>query len=175
VAAAQGEIILTMAQSIADSFAKGRKLLIIGNGGSAADAQHVAAELVNRFRIERPPLPALALTTDSSILTSVGNDYSFEEVFRKQVKALGQPGDVLLAISSSGRSPNVLAAVREARQRGLLCLALTGKDGGPLAAEADLAVVVPAEETAHIQEVHLIVEHILCDLVDAILFLEPGN
>jgi D-sedoheptulose 7-phosphate isomerase len=135
----------------------------------------MAAELVNRFRIERPPLPAVALTVDTSVLTSIGNDYSFDEVFAKQIKALGQSGDVALAISTSGRSANVLAGVREARSRGLVTIGLTGDQGGALTNEVDLSIVVPSEETAHIQEVHLVVEHLLCELVDQFLFLSPED
>ncbi len=167
-------LVVEAARVVAAAFGRDRKLMIAGNGGSAADAQHMAAEFVNRFRMERPPLPAIALTTDSSVLTSIGNDYSYDDVFVKQVKALGVAGDVLLAISTSGRSPNVLAAAREARQRGIFVIGLSGKDGGPLAQESDLAIVVPAEETAHVQEVHLVVEHLVCEMVDRLLFMEPG-
>ncbi len=170
---AQGQTILAAAELIADAFSAGRKLLILGNGGSAADAQHLAAEFVNRFRIERPPLPAMALTTDTSVITSIANDYSFDDIFVKQIKALAKAGDVVLAISTSGRSLNVLNAVREAAARGARTVALTGKDGGLLAAEGELAIVVPAESTPIIQECHLIVEHLICELVDAILFTHP--
>jgi len=167
--------LLSAAKTIVAAFNQGGKLLIFGNGGSAADAQHLAAEFVNKLRLERPPLPALALTTDSSILTSVANDYSFDEIFAKQIKALAKVGVVVLAISTSGRSQNVLAAIREARARGLASLALTGLDGGPLAQEVDIALVAPGEEAAHIQEVHLMAEHLLCELVDNLLFERPGE
>ena len=163
------------AELIAASFNQGGKLLIMGNGGSAADAQHMAAEFVNRFKIERPPLPALALTTDTSILTSISNDYSFDEIFVKQIKALGAEGDVVLGISTSGNSSNVIEAIREAGGRGLTTLVLTGGDGGILAKEADLSLCVPVDDTPVIQEVHLMAEHLICSLVDAILFLEPGG
>ena len=171
----QAENLQAAAGMMVESFTNGGKVIIFGNGGSAADAQHMAAEFVNKFRIERPPLPALALTTDTSILTSIANDYSFDEVFVKQIKALGRAGDVALAISTSGRSPNVLAGVREARSRGLTTIGLTGGDGGPLAREVDLALVVFGESTPQVQEVHLMIEHVLCELVDELLFLAPGE
>ena len=148
------------------------KILACGNGGSAADAQHFAAELVNRFEMERPPLAAIALTTDSSNLTSIANDYSFEQVFSKQVEALGRPGDVLLAISTSGNSPNVLAAIDAAHEREMRVVALTGRDGGRIGASLgaqDIHLCVPAERTARIQEVHLLVLHCLCDGIDCLL------
>jgi D-sedoheptulose 7-phosphate isomerase len=151
------------------------KVLSCGNGGSAADAQHFSSELLNRFEMERPGLPALALTTDSSTLTSIANDYSFSEIFAKQVRALGQPADVLLAISTSGNSENVLRAIGAAHERGLRVVALTGRDGGKIGGalrRGDIEIRVPAERTARIQEVHLLAIHALCDLIDAEL-LEP--
>ena len=162
--------LIHFAEKVALAFTRDRKLLICGNGGSAADAQHLAAEFVNRFMLERPPLPALALTTDSSVITSIGNDYSFDEIFSKQVKALGQPGDVLLAISTSGNSENVLRAVKDARNLGILTAAFTGGDGGKLRDLAELAFVVESSQTARIQDVHALAGHILCHLVDHILF-----
>ncbi|HLC18265.1 MAG TPA: D-sedoheptulose 7-phosphate isomerase [Thermodesulfobacteriota bacterium] len=155
---------------IAESFKAGGKLIIIGNGGSAADAQHLAAEFVNRFEIERPPLPALSLTTDTSNLTSIGNDYSFEEVFSKQIRALGKSSDVLLAISTSGNSPNVVRAADTARAMEMKVIALTGKDGGALKERADVVLSVESTRTSRVQEVHITVGHILCELVDYILF-----
>ncbi|SEO74837.1 phosphoheptose isomerase [Aquisalimonas asiatica] len=149
------------------------KILSCGNGGSAADAQHFSSELLNRFEMERPGLPALALTTDSSTLTSIANDEAYEEVFAKQVRALGQNGDVLLAISTSGQSPNVAAAIRAAHERGVHVVAFSGKDGGPIAGllqETDVEIRVPSNVTARIQEVHLLVIHCLCDLIDRSLF-----
>ena len=146
------------------------KVLSCGNGGSAADAQHFSSELLNRFELERPGLPALALTTDSSTLTSIANDYAFVEVFAKQVRALGQPEDVLLAISTSGNSENIARAIHAAHERGLRVVALTGRDGGIIAgtlADGDIEIRVPAERTCRIQEVHLLVIHCLCDLIDA--------
>ncbi len=151
------------------------KILSCGNGGSAADAQHFSSELLNRFELERPGLPAVALTTDSSTLTSIANDYAFVEVFAKQVRALGQPADVLLAISTSGNSENVVRAIHAAHERGLRIVALTGRDGGAIAGalgDADVEIRVPAERTCRIQEVHLLIIHCLCDLIDAEL-LEP--
>ncbi|HLQ26539.1 MAG TPA: phosphoheptose isomerase [Acidiferrobacterales bacterium] len=145
------------------------KILACGNGGSAADAQHFSAELLNRFEMERPGLPGIALTTDSSTVTSIANDYHFDEIFSKQVHALGQPGDVLLAISTSGNSPNVLRAVKAAHEREMICVALTGRDGGELAgilSGDDVNICVPGTSTARIQEVHIMVIHSLCDLID---------
>ena len=149
------------------------KILACGNGGSAADAQHFAAELLNRFEMERPPLAALALTTDSSTLTSIANDYDYTQVFSKQVRALGQPGDVLLAISTSGNSPNVIEAIHTAHEREMRVVALTGKGGGQmtdLLGPDDIHLCVPADRTARIQEVHLLTLHCLCDGIDC-LFL----
>jgi D-sedoheptulose 7-phosphate isomerase len=151
------------------------KILACGNGGSAADAQHFAAELLNRFEIERPPLAAVALTTDSSTLTSIANDYRYEDVFAKQVQALARRGDVLLAISTSGNSPNVIEAIHAAHARGASVIALTGRGGGKMAAllaDGDVHLCVPAERTARIQEVHLVCIHCLCDGIDALLFGE---
>ncbi|MCL2591439.1 MAG: phosphoheptose isomerase [Betaproteobacteria bacterium] len=148
------------------------KILACGNGGSAADAQHFAAELVNRFEMERPPLAAVALTTDSSVLTSVGNDYEFTQIFSKQICALGQAGDVLLAISTSGNSPNIIAAIAAAHEREMRVVALTGKGGGSIAellTQNDVHVCAPAERTARVQEIHLLVLHCLCDGIDCLL------
>jgi D-sedoheptulose 7-phosphate isomerase len=150
----------------------GGKVLACGNGGSAADAQHFAAEFVGRFERERPELGAVALTTDSSILTAVANDYSYEQIFAKQVRALGQPGDVLLAISTSGNSANVMAAMHAAHEREMTIVALTGRGGGKMGQmmrETDVHICVPHERTARIQEVHLLCIHCLCDGVDALL------
>jgi len=151
----------------------GGKVLACGNGGSAADAQHFAAELVNRFERERPPLAAVSLAADSSNLTSIANDYGYEQVFEKQVRALGRKGDVLLAISTSGNSPSVVAAMRAARELGLVTVALTGRGGGKMGAAlgaGDVQVCVPHERTMRIQEVHLLVLHCLCDGIDFQLF-----
>jgi len=157
------------AQLIVSRMMEGGKTLSCGNGGSAADAQHFSSEMLNRFERERPGLPAFALSTDSSTLTSIANDYDYEEVFAKQVRALGQPGDVLLAISTSGASPNVNAAIEAAHEREMYVVALSGKDGGRLATllqDGDKEIRVPSETTARIQEVHLLAIHCLCDLID---------
>ena len=157
------------AQVLTDSLLANRKILACGNGGSAADAQHFAAEMVGRFERERPELPAISLSTDTSILTAVGNDYAFDQIFAKQVRALGSDGDVLLAISTSGNSGNVIAAVDAAREREMRVIALTGKGGGRIGGmliDDDVHVCVPHESTARIQEVHLLVIHCLCDAVD---------
>jgi D-sedoheptulose 7-phosphate isomerase len=148
------------------------KILSCGNGGSAADAQHFAAELLNRFEMERPPLAAVALSTDTSTLTSIANDYSYNEVFSKQVRALGQPGDILLAISTSGNSPNVIEAIHAAHDRQMDVVALTGKQGGKMAGllkAGDVHICVPADRTARIQEVHLLCLHCMCDSIDCLL------
>ena len=158
---------------LAETLRRGGKVLACGNGGSAADAQHFAAELLNRFEIERPPLAAVALTTDSSNLTSIANDYAWEQVFAKQLRALGRRGDVLLAISTSGNSANVVEATKAARELGVRVIALTGNGGGKMAAELgadDVHICVPHRRTMRIQEVHLLVLHCLCDVIDYRLF-----
>lgn len=158
-----------------NALSNGNKILACGNGGSAGDAQHFAAELVGRFERERFPLPAIALTTDTSIITAVGNDYSFREIFSKQVQAFGQAGDILLAITTSGNSGNVLAAAEAALEREMRVVALTGKDGGQLAqllTDADVHINVPHSRTARIQEVHLVAIHAICDGLDVALFGE---
>lgn len=165
--------LLRLADWIRETFADGGKLLIFGNGGSAADAQHLAAEFVNRFLINRRPLPALALTTDSSVLTAIGNDFSFDQVFVKQVQALGRPEDLALGISTSGTSANVVKGMQAAREIGMRTAALTGgtvRPGGDLAALCDLVLNVPADATPHIQETHLWIEHVLCEIVEKQMF-----
>ncbi len=166
--------IAAAAEAIAEAFKAGGKLLLFGNGGSAADAQHIAAEFMNRFLIERPPLPAIALTTDSSVLTSIANDYAFDEVFSKQVKALGKKGDVALGITTSGSSGNVLKALRVAKKLGMITIALTG-EGGRAASLADIPLQIPSRSTPRIQEAHIAVGHILCDLTDTLLFKDVGK
>ena len=174
MAETMGRDILDAAQAIAHAFRTGRKLLLFGNGGSAADSQHIAAEFMNRFQIERPPLPAIALTTDTSILTSISNDYAFDEVFSKQIKALGKKGDIAIGISTSGNSANVLKAFRVAKKLGMVTIALTA-EGGKIASNADIALAVPSKSTPRIQEAHITVGHILCDLTDTILFRQVGK
>src|SRR6185436_8530653 len=168
------ELVARAAELIIQSVKSGGKVLIFGNGGSAADAQHIAAELVNRLNYDRPPIAALALTTDTSILTSVGNDSSFDELFERQLRALGRPGDVALAISTSGNSSNVLRAVAAAAEIGIGTIALAGRDGGKLASEVDVALVVEARSTQRIQETHITIGHILCELVESALY-EPSR
>ena len=166
--------LVTAGEEMVRCLSQDGKILSCGNGGSAADAQHFSSELLNRFEMERPGLPAMALTTDSSTITSIANDSHYEDVFAKQVRALGQAGDVLLAISTSGESPNVLAAVTAAHERGLAVIALTGRAGGAIAAaldgDRDVELRVPATVTARIQEVHLLAIHCLCDQIDRSLF-----
>jgi D-sedoheptulose 7-phosphate isomerase len=166
--------IIKAAEMLAACVSAGNKILIFGNGGSAADSQHLAAEFINRFQIERPPLAAIALTTDSSILTSIANDDSFNNIFSKQVEALGKPGDVAWAISTSGNSPNVIRAVQTARRQKMATIAMTGR-GGELAGWADLVFSVDSETTARIQETHITIGHILCDLTERILYPQQFN
>ena len=166
------ESIAVAGRVMSDALLADCKILSCGNGGSAADAQHFSSELLNRFEMERPGLPAMALTTDASTITSISNDYSYEEIFSKQVRALGKPGDVLLGISTSGNSENVIRAINAAHERGMKVVAFSGRDGGRMAdmfAEGDVEIRVPATRTARIQEVHLLVIHCLCDLIDTTL------
>ena len=161
--------LIGLAEGISKAFLKGGKLMLCGNGGSAADAQHIAAEFVNRFQRERAPLPALALTTDTSIITSVANDEGYEHVFSKQIEALGTEADILLAISTSGTSANILEAIHAAREKGIYTVGLTGGDGGKMLAIVDLPLVVESQSTPRIQEVHILAGHIICELVEHIL------
>ncbi len=165
------EEVLRVADVLARCLRGGGRVLLFGNGGSAADAQHLAAEFYGRFQLERPGLPALALTTNSSVLTAVANDYGYDLVFARQVEALGRRGDVAIGISTSGRSRNVLAGLRAARERELTTVGLLGRDGGTIREVCDHALVVPGEKTARIQEVHILAGHVLCDLVERELFL----
>ncbi len=172
VAAALAPAIEAAARHMVHCLAQGGKILVCGNGGAAADAQHFASKMINRFEQERPGLAAIALTADTSTLTSIANDYAYEQVFARQVKALGQPGDILLAISTSGNSHNVLQAVAAAHSRSMPVIALTGRSGGGLAEQMqddDVFLCVPVESTARIQEVHLLIIHCLCDAVDSVL------
>lgn len=152
---------------------QGGKLLLAGNGGSAADAQHIAGEFVSRFAFDRPGLSAIALTTDTSILTAIGNDYGYEKLFARQVQAHGNKGDVFIAYSTSGKSPNILIALEEAKARGLICIGFTGNRGGPMGALCDYVFAVPSGDTPKIQEGHLVLGHILCGLVENAMFTAP--
>ncbi len=165
------DLIQRGADMLSTCITSGHKIMIFGNGGSAADAQHIAAEFVNRFQIERPPLAALALTTDTSIITSIGNDYHFDKIFSKQIRALGKRDDIAIGISTSGNSTNVIEAIHAAGQIGMFTIGLTGR-GGELAECADLVFAVESDTTARIQESHITLGHILCDLVERILFPE---
>ncbi|MBM3315304.1 D-sedoheptulose 7-phosphate isomerase [candidate division WOR-3 bacterium] len=158
------------ARLVTSALRRGRKLLLCGNGGSAADCQHLAAELVGRFRLARRALPAVALTTDTSALTAVGNDLGFEQVFSRQVQALGQRGDVLLCLSTSGTSPNIIEAARVARKLGLKVVSLVGADSRRLAPLSDLAIRVPSRDTPRIQEIHALIGHVICDITEAALY-----
>jgi D-sedoheptulose 7-phosphate isomerase len=164
------DLILRGAKLLSECIRSGHKILIFGNGGSAADAQHIAAEFVNRFQIERPPLPAIALTTDSSVLTSIANDDHFNRIFSKQIEALGCAHDIAWGISTSGNSENVIQAMHAARQKGLDTIGLTGGKGGALARDADLVFLIPSDSTPRIQETHILLSHILCDLVERTLY-----
>lgn len=160
-----GEI-LKITKLIIDSLKKGGKVIIFGNGGSASDSQHIAAELVGRFKKDRSPLPAIALTTNTSILTAVANDYGYEFVFAKQIEALAAKNDVAIGISTSGRAKNVLCAIKQAKNMGIKTIALSGSDGGELAKLADISFVVPSTVTARIQEAHITIGHIICELIE---------
>lgn len=166
----QASVIAAIAQLIVETFQRGGKVLLCGNGGSAADAQHIAAELVSRFRRERRGLPAIALTTDTSILTAIGNDYGYERVFARQVEALGRSGDTVVGISTSGTSASVIAAMRAARDGGMTTVGLTGASGGLLVDYVDVCLRVPSQNTARIQEVHITVAHAICEIVERTLF-----
>ncbi len=155
---------------IVDAFRAGRKVILFGNGGSATDASHIAAEFVNRFLIDRPSLPAIALNTDPAVMTSIGNDFGFDQLFSKQLSALGQEGDVVIAISTSGNSKNVIKALEVAKAKGLRTIALTGGTGGKMSNMADHTFIVPTKHTPHIQETHITLGHIICQMVDETLF-----
>ncbi|QGY38747.1 SIS domain-containing protein [Pseudodesulfovibrio cashew] len=166
----KGELVVEIARTMAVCLASGGKIMFCGNGGSAADCQHLAAEFTNRFKLERPPLPGLALTTDTSALTAIGNDYSFDEIFSKQLQALGRPGDMLVGFSTSGTSSNVIRAMREAKRVGIVTIGMSGQTGGEMAAVSDFLVTVPSGDTPVIQEIHIAAGHMLCHLVDHFLF-----
>lgn len=158
------------AQACVQALQRGNKILFAGNGGSAADSQHLAGELVSRFAYDRPGLPAFALTTDTSVLTAIGNDYGYEKLFARQVQAVGAAGDVLVAFSTSGKSPNILAALREARSRGIYSVGMTGSRGDAMAADCDCLIKVPSPDTPKIQEGHITLGHILCGLIERACF-----
>ncbi len=168
----EAKTIQEMVKVIVETYRRGKKVLIFGNGGSAADAQHMAAELVGRFKLERKALPAIALTTDTSILTAIGNDYGFERVFARQIEALAEEGDCALGISTSGNSPNVLEAIEVAKERGLKTIGFTGAGGGRLAGMVDLCLKAPSKDIPRIQEVHITCIHIICQLVEETIFGE---
>jgi D-sedoheptulose 7-phosphate isomerase len=167
------DTIMEVAKVIADAFNRGKKLILFGNGGSATDASHIAAEFINRFHKERPSLPAISLSTDMAVITSIANDYDFSEIFAKQLKALSEEGDVVIAISTSGNSPNVLKAMDVAKRRRLTTVAFTGSRGDKLASKATYAFVVPSDKTPRIQETHITLGHVLCRMVEEILFEAP--
>ena len=170
IAGEQAPAIVAVAATLTTALRAGHKVILFGNGGSAADAQHIAAELVGRYKMLRPALPALALTTDTSALTAIGNDYGYAAVFARQVEAHARPGDVVIAISTSGNSPSVLEGVAVARRQGAVTVGLTGGSGGKLCAAVDQCIVVPADQTPHIQQAHITIGHIVCDLVEQALF-----
>lgn len=167
--------IVKVVDIITDALKEGKKILLFGNGGSAADAQHLAAEFINRFIIERPPLPAIALSTDTSVITSISNDYDYSDVFAKQIRALGQPGDIAWGITTSGSSPNVIKAFEAAKKLGMITVALTGKDGGSAVKVADYILNVSSNSVPRIQEVHITVGHVICQMIDYKLFQKPGE
>jgi D-sedoheptulose 7-phosphate isomerase len=167
--------IVEVVEAVTTALKAGNKILLFGNGGSAADAQHFAAEFVNRFVIERPPLPAIALTTDTSVITSIGNDYDFSDIFSKQIRAIGQKGDVAWGMSTSGTSANVIKALETAKKIGMVTIGLTGRDGGDVARIVDYSLNVSSTSTPRIQEVHTTVGHVICEMVDFRLFQRPDN
>ncbi len=167
--------IVAVVEAVTTALKAGNKILLFGNGGSAADAQHLAAEFVNRFVIERPPLPAIALTTDTSVITSIGNDYDFTDIFSKQIRAIGQKGDIAWGMSTSGASANVIKALEVAKKIGMITIGLTGRDGGDVARIVDHSLNVSSTSTPRIQEVHITVGHVICEMVDFKLFQRPDS
>ena len=168
-------IISKVAEEIVDAYRKGRKVILFGNGGSAADAQHITAELVGKYYLERAPLPAIALTVNTSSLTAIGNDYSFAQVFAKQLEALGEGGDVAIGISTSGNSENVFQALKVAKEKGLVTVGFTGRDGGKLKDIVDYCLHIPSDDTPRIQEGHITAGHIICEIVERELFRSSGK
>ncbi|MBN1545467.1 MAG: D-sedoheptulose 7-phosphate isomerase [Syntrophaceae bacterium] len=168
--------LVSIIEVIKQCLEKGNKILIFGNGGSSSDSQHLAAEFVNRFRIERPPLPAISLASDNAVITSIGNDYDFSEIFSKQIRAIGQSGDVAWGLSTSGKSPNVINGLEQARKNGLITIGFSGKEGGEMVRVCDYLLTVPSTNTARVQEVHITAGHVICEMVDFKLFQRPeGN
>ncbi|MGE5893111.1 MAG: SIS domain-containing protein [bacterium] len=167
------DLVIEVSRTIADAFKNGNKVLLFGNGGSSTDASHLAAEFVNRFKKERPSLPAIALNTDMAVITSIANDYDFSDIFAKQLKSLANEGDVVIALSTSGNSPNILKAMDTAKKKKLITIALTGLKGKKFAAKAQYAFIVPSEDTPRVQESHITLGHIICEIVEEILFEEP--
>ncbi len=166
------DIITEVAQACVDVYKNGKKTILAGNGGSAADAQHIAAELVGRYGFDRPSIPSLALTTDTSNLTAIGNDYGYDQVFSRQLEGMGVEGDLFIGISTSGNSQNVINAFKSAKKKGITTVALAGRDGGEMAKMADFAIVVPSNATPRIQESHILIGHIICDIIEKELFGE---
>jgi D-sedoheptulose 7-phosphate isomerase len=166
----QSALLAQVAEKLIEAYEAGKKILLFGNGGSAADAQHIAAELVGKYYMDRRPLPAEALTVNTSSLTAIGNDYAFERIFARQVEALGNPGDVAIGISTSGNSPNVIEAIRAAKKKGMITIGLTGAEGGRLKNEVDYCICVPSKDTPRIQEAHILIGHIWCELIERALF-----
>ncbi len=164
------DVIEKVARACVEVYKSGKKTILAGNGGSAADAQHIAAELVGRYGFDRPSIPSLALTTDTSNLTAIGNDYGYDKVFSRQLEGMGQEGDIFFGISTSGNSQNVINAFEAAKQKGITTVALVGRDGGKMAAMADFAIVVPSNATPRIQESHILIGHIICDIIEKELF-----
>jgi len=167
-------LLAQVAEKFIEVYKAGKKVLLFGNGGSAADAQHIAAELVGKYYVDRKPLPAEALTVNTSALTAIGNDYGFDQVFARQVEALGNAGDLAIGMSTSGNSPNVIEGLRMARRRGMVTIGLTGEDGGRLKSQVDYCICVPSKNTPRIQETHILIGHIVCELVEQALFA-AGN
>jgi D-sedoheptulose 7-phosphate isomerase len=166
----QSALLAQVAEKLIEAYEAGKKILVFGNGGSAADAQHIAAELVGKYYMDRRPLPAEALTVNTSSLTAISNDYAFERIFARQVEALGNPGDVAIGISTSGNSPNVIEAIRAAKKKGMITIGLTGAEGGRLKNEVDYCICVPSKDTPRIQEAHILIGHIWCELIERALF-----
>ena len=169
------DVIEKVASKCVEIYKNGKKTILAGNGGSAADAQHIAAELVGRYGFDRPSLPSLALTTDTSNLTAIGNDYGYDKVFSRQLEGMGQEGDLFIGISTSGNSVNIINAFESAKAKGITTVALTGRDGGKMAQMADISIVVPSNDTPRIQESHILIGHILCDIIEKEIFAEGVN